>query len=169
MATTVAKKNGVRRVVKFEHVSGQAALRLLATARALGQAERDGHRDQSLRGKNLALLTPSPGPAAALFVAAVEQLGAITSRVGEDLLNVHDASELKRLAQLLDRLYDAVECQGVPLHIVRQLGDLATVPVFDGIACDTHPTAALADQLDGCSHDDARRWMLQAALVITIA
>lgn len=156
-------------VVRFEQVSSQAAHKLLATARALGQAERAGHRDQSLRGKNLALLTPSPGPAATLFVSAVEQLGAKASRVGEDLLAVNDPHELQRLAHVLDRLYDAVECQGVSPGTVQRLSDLATVPVFDGIASDTNPTAPLADQLEDCgSHADARRWVLQAALLLTI-
>jgi len=158
-------------VVRFEQISSQAARKLLTTARALGEAELGGHRDQSLRGKNLALLSPTPGPEAALFVAAVEQLGAMASRVGDDLLAVNDPHELQRLAQLLDRLYDAVECQGVPPRVVQRLSDLATVPVFDAIAGDAHPTAQLADELDDgrASHDDARRWILQAALVLTVA
>jgi len=156
-------------VVRFEQVSSQAARKLLVTARALGDAELGGHRDQSLRGKNLALLTPTAGPAAALFVAAVEQLGAMVSRVGEDLLAVQDTRELQKLAHLLDRLYDAVECQGVATGIVQRLSDLATVPVFNGLACDTHPTAPLADQLDDTpSRADARRWILQAALVLSV-
>jgi|KBSSwiStaDraftv2_1062776.scaffolds.fasta_scaffold192073_2 ornithine carbamoyltransferase len=159
-------------VVRLEQVSNQAARKLLATARALGRAERDGHRDQSLRGKNLALVALSPGPAAALFVAAVEQLGATASQVADALLTVNDPHELQRLAHLLDRLYDAVECQGVSAAIVQRLSDIATVPVFGGIACDTHPTATLASALindDGAADADARRWILQAALLITVA
>jgi len=157
-------------VVRFEQVSSQAAHKLLTTARALGQAELGGHCDRSLRGKNLALLSPTPGPEAALFVAAVEQLGAMASRVGSDLLAVSDLQELQRLAQVLDRLYDAVECQGVPTRVVQRLSDLATVPVFDGIASNAHPTAQLAEQIGDCaSHDDARRWILQAALVLTVS
>jgi len=156
-------------VVRFEQVSSQAARKLLVTARALGDAELGGHRDQSLRGKNLALLTSSPGPSAALFVTAAEQLGAMASRVGEDLHAVSDPQELQRFAHMLDRLYDAVECQGVSTDVVQRLSELATVPVFDGIACETHATAPLADQLDPSpSRSDARRWILQAALVLSV-
>jgi len=154
--------------VRFEQVSAPAARSLLATARALGEAESGGHRDPLLRGRNLALLTPQSGPAAELFVDAVEQLGAMVSRVGGELLAEDDPRELQRLAHLLDRLYDAVECEGLPTHVVQRLSDLAAVPVFDGIACDTHPTAALSDQLGG-SRSDARRWILQAALVLSLA
>jgi ornithine carbamoyltransferase len=52
---------------------------------------------------------------------------------------------------------------------VQRLGSLATVPIFDGIACESHPTAPLAKELDDCgSSSDARRWIVQAALLLTI-
>ena len=155
-------------MVRFEQVSGQAARQLLTTARALGCAEAAGHRDQSLRGKNIALLVQGPGPAADQFILAVEQLGAQASRVGADMLAANEEHELQRVARVLDRLYDAVECQGMPPDRVRQLSDLATMPVFDGVACDDHPTARLAEQLDDCNRADARRWILQAALLLTM-
>jgi len=156
-------------VVMCDRLSGHAERRLVAAARALADAERAGSRGQPLRGKNLALWAPSPGPAAALFIAAVEQLGASTSQISEAFA-LRDEHELQRVARMLDRLYDAVECQGVPAASVRRLGDLATVPVFDGIACETHRTAALADQLADCgSAADARRWILQAAVLQTMA
>ena len=155
-------------MVSFEQMSGQAARQLLTTARALGRAEIAGQRDQSLRGKNIALLVHRPGPAADLFILAVEQLGAQASRVGADMLAADEEHELQRVARILDRLYDAVECQGVPTARVRQLSELATMPVFDGVACDDHPTARLAEQLDDCSRADARRWILQATLLLTL-
>jgi ornithine carbamoyltransferase len=156
-------------VVRFEQVSSQAARELLTVARSLGKAEIGGNRTQSLRGKNIALLTRAPGPAADLFVAAVEQLGANASKIGDDMLAVQDEHELLRVARVLDRLYDAVEFQGVPAATVQRLGSLATVPIFDGIACESHPTAPLAKELDDCgSSSDARRWIVQAALLLTI-
>ena len=157
-------------VVMFDRLSGQAERRLVASARALAQAEIAGSRDQPLRGKNLALWAPTPGPAAALFMTAVEQLGATTSQIGDEQLAMQDERELQRVARMLDRLYDAVECQGVPAASVRRLSDMATVPVFDGIACETHSTAALASELADCgSPADARRWILQAAVLQTVA
>jgi ornithine carbamoyltransferase len=154
--------------VRFDQVSSQTASKLLTAARALGSAEARGVHDQPLRGKNLALLAQAPGPSADLFVAAVEQLGAKASKIGADMLTFDDEHELQRVARVLDRLYDAVECQGVPIERVRQLSDLATTPVFDGVACDNHPTARLAEQLDDCTRADARRWVLQAALLQTM-
>jgi hypothetical protein len=42
-------------------------------------------------------------------------------------------------------------------------------PVYDGIASGVHPSAALADMLDGGAGDaDNRRYVLQALLVDTI-
>lgn len=157
-------------MVRFEQVSTQTAHKLLATARTLGRAERDGHRDQPLRGKNIALLVRDAGPLADLFVTAVEQLGAKASKVDAEMLAVNDEHELQRLALVLDRLYDAVECQGVPSASVRQLSSLVTMPVFDGLAGNGHPTSPLADQLtDVGSRADARRWILQAALMLTMS
>jgi len=156
-------------VVIFEQVSSQAAQALLTMARSLGNAEVGGNQAQSLRGKNIALLTRAPSPDADLFVAAVEQLGANASKIGGDMLAVQDEHELLRVARVLDRLYDAVELQGVPAATVQRLGALATVPIFDGIACESHPTAPLAKQLDDCGNSaDARRWIVQAALLLTI-
>lgn len=157
-------------MVRFEQVSTQAAHKLLTTARMLARAEIAGHCDQPLRGKNIALLVCDGGSAASLFITAVEQLGAKASKVGAEMLTINDEHELQRVALVLDRLYDGVECEGVARASVRRLSDLATIPVFDGIACDSHPTAALVDQLhDIGSRADARRWLLQAALLLTMA
>src|SRR5262252_1072407 len=114
-------------VVMFDRLSNQSGSALVAAARALARSELSGQRDLRLRGKNIALLTQWPGPAAALFVTAVEQLGGTTSRIGDDMLAVQGEHELQRLARMLDRLYDAVECQGVAAASVRRLSDLATV------------------------------------------
>src|SRR5262245_13780144 len=153
----------------FDRLSSQSGSALVATARALARSELAGNPHARLRGKNIALLAQWPGPAAALFITAVEQLGATTSRIGDDTLAVRGEYELQRVARMLDRLYDAVECQGVSATSVRRLSDLATVPVFDGIACDSHPTAALTHQLADCgSPADARRWILQAAVLLTV-
>jgi len=156
-------------VVMFDRLPGQAERRLVAAARALADAEKAGSRDQPLRGKKMALWAAVPGPAAALFTAAVEQLGATTSQISDRMLAVHDEAEVQRVARVLDRLYDAVECQGAPAAIVRRLSELATAPVFDGIACDSHRTAALSDQLADCGCPaDVRRWILQAAILQTM-
>ena len=155
-------------MVRFEQVSSQTASKLLTTARALGSAEGRGVHDQPLRGKNLALLAQVHGPSAELFIVAAEQLGAKASKIGADMLTFDDEHQLQRVARVLERLYDAVECQGVPIERVRQLSELAMMPVFDGVACENHPTARLAEQLDDCTRDDARRWILQAALLETM-
>ena len=79
------------------------------------------------------------------------------------------ALEVQHTARMLGRLYDAVECQGMASALVQQVGDEAGVPVFDGIATHDHPTARLAEQLEGgASSADNRRFVLQAVLLSTI-
>ena len=69
----------------------------------------------------------------------------------------------------MGRLYDAIECQGLPRDLVRQLGEEAGVPVYDGLASPTHPTARLAGRFgEGVPHAEARCLILQAALMTTL-
>ena len=54
-------------------------------------------------------------------------------------------------------------------ELVRLIGREAVIPVYDGIACATHPTAVLADRLDDrTSPEDNRRFVLQALLLGSI-
>jgi ornithine carbamoyltransferase len=70
---------------------------------------------------------------------------------------------------MLGRLYDAVECQGMDSALVGQVGRDAGVPVYDSIAALTHPTAKLAELLDGdASPEDRRCVVLQAVLLNTL-
>ena len=67
---------------------------------------------------------------------------------------------------MLGRLYDAVECQGMPLDLVQKIKAQAGVPVFFRLASADHPTAALADRLQGtASMRDKRGFVLQASLL----
>jgi ornithine carbamoyltransferase len=73
---------------------------------------------------------------------------------------------VRHTARILGRLYDAVECQGMAPELVRRVSREAAIPIYGGIACATHPTAALANQLDPQSLPaDNRRFVLQALLL----
>ena len=77
---------------------------------------------------------------------------------------------MQHTARMLGRLYDAVECQGIAPGVVRQPGNDAGVPGYDGIASQHHPTAKLADLLGSDTPPvDNRRFVLQAVLLSTIA
>ena len=136
---------------------------LLASARALQRAGRAGTLQLLLRGKNLGLLCESAdSDDAELFRRAGLTLGANVAHVRPSLSAQSSPNEVQ--------LYDAVECQGMDGALVRQVGRDAGVPVYDGIAALTHPTAKLADLLGGdASPADGRLIVLQAVLVSTLS
>ncbi len=144
---------------------------VLANARLLegttGRRERQG----LLRGKNLALIcTAAPDADSLLFQRAAVDLGAHVAHIRPDLSEPSTSAVFKHTARMLGRLYQAVECQGLPPAVVAEVGREAGIPVYDGLASRVHPLAALARCLDGDAEDERnRRLIVQAVLVSTIA
>ena len=142
---------------------------LLASARALQRAACAGATRPLLRGKNLGLLCEADDGAAELFRRAAAELGARVSHIPPSLSELSTPGEVLHTARLLGRLYDAVECLGMAPALVREVGDGAGVPVYDGLASPHHPTARLAGLLGGeTSEVENRRYVLQAVLLSTL-
>jgi ornithine carbamoyltransferase len=145
---------------------------LLANAHFLEQSG-EGARQMGelLRGKNLGLLCESEDADDAVrFRCAAKALGARVALIRPRLSELREARTLQYTARMLGRLYDAVECQGLPADLVRQVADEAGVPVYDGVASTRHPTARLAESLGGTrSLAENRQLVLQAALVSSIS
>ena len=154
----------------FEQMSSHDVNTLLANARLLQRAARAGATQPLLRGRNLGLLCEADDDRdAALFREAAVELGAHVANIRSDSSKLATPKEVQHTARLLGRLYDAVECQGMSPALVRQLGNDAGVPVYDGIASSTHPTACLAGLLGvETSPADNRRFVLQAALLSSL-
>ncbi len=145
---------------------------VLAHAQALQRAALAGRIQPMLRGKNLGLLCTADDDAgdAALFRRAATELGAHVAHIRASLSDLSTAQEILHTARLLGRLYDAVECQGLSTALVQQLAQAVDMPVYEGIASASHPTAQLAAQLDAVSSSpDRRRFVLQAVLLSTLA
>lgn len=142
---------------------------LLDSARQLRRAALGGLAHRPLQGRNIGLLGRDNGTEEAqLFTAAAQALGARvvwlpTSPWANDVV-------ARDTARLMGRLYDAVECQGLAATEVAWLRQHAGVPVFDALAGPGHPSARLAEALDGGSADPLnRRCVLQAVLMGALA
>ena len=144
---------------------------VLDQARSLQRAAAAGDLPASLRGRQLGLLCEADDSGdAALFRRAAAELGAQVAHIRPSLTELSTLPDVRRTAYMLGRLYDAVECQGVASDLVHQMGVHAGVPIYDGVASPKHPTAKLADLLDGDAlSPDKRRFVLQAVLLSTIA
>ena len=142
---------------------------VLANARLLQQAVEPPQRHRLLQGKNLALMCESADSAdARRFRDAALDLGANVAHLRTGLAEQPRDVRL-HTARLLGRLYQGIECQGLPADTVGELASEAGVPVYDGVASATHPFARLASMLDDGGRLD-RSWQLivQAVLVSTI-
>jgi ornithine carbamoyltransferase len=140
---------------------------LLDQAQALRRAAAAGRLQPLLRGKNLGLLCRDDGtPSALLFRDAAAALGAHVSHIESSRLERSSPQELEHGARMLGRLYDAVECQGLDAGLVRQLGVLSGITVFNGLAADEAQIARLVLQLgDDATSAEHRRLAMQALLL----
>ena len=162
-------------VLAFDPISPRDAALVLDQARSLQCAAAAGELPASLRGRKLGLLCEAGdyddgAGDAALFRRAALELGAHVAHIRPSLTALSTLLDVQRTARMLGRLYDAIECQGMATELVHQVGVEAGVPVYDGLASPKHPSAKLADLLDGDAlPPDKRRFILQAVLLNTIA
>lgn len=143
---------------------------LLEQARSLQRAFATGRLQPLLRGKNLGLLCADDTQAQALlFRQAASELGAHVAHIGMSLSERSAAQEVTHTARMLGRLYDAVECQGLPTAMVQQMAEVAGIAVYDGLASDERLISRLAAQLgDEAAAGANRRFVLQALLLRSI-
>ncbi len=156
----------------FDRMTAQAEQAVVAHALALQRAALTGPPQPLLRGKNFGLLceAESASGEAAMFRRAAMELGAHVAHIRASLSAFGTPQEVQHTARLLARLYDAVECQGMPSVLVYQVGLAVDMPVYDAVASQRHPTARLADLLGAESPaEDRRRFVLQAVLIGSLA
>jgi ornithine carbamoyltransferase len=159
-----------RSLTDFAAMSEQDMGALLACASELQNPSHVGMNARTLRGKNLALLCDTvDADGAALFQRAASELGAQVAHLRPSLSRFSTPQEVQHTARVLGRLYDAMDCVGMPADLVHQIGAAAGVPVFEAISSSRHPTARLANQLDGLAIDDKRCAVMQAVLLGALA
>jgi len=143
---------------------------LLANARMLQRSSEPRLKGLLLKGKNLALMCESTEDAdATLFLRAATELGARVSHIRPSLSDLATPAVRRITSQMLGRLYDGIECQGLPTPLVEQIGLEAGIPVYDGLAAKEHPTARLALLIDGDESEAGKRQLLlQTVLLATL-
>ena len=107
-----------------------------------------GKEEQKLVGKNFALIfeKASTRTRCAFEVAALDQ-GAHTTYLGPSGSQIGYKESMKDTARVLSRMYDGIEYRGFGQDIVEELGEYSSVPVWNGLTNEYHPTQILADLL----------------------
>jgi ornithine carbamoyltransferase len=129
------------RVARSVFATFAAAERLRTSARA-------GTVGQPLRGKNLALLLgASPGGDIPALRRAAQELGARVAelRFRAPAKPTSARDDVRALARMLGRMYDAVDCEALTPATVGQIEHDAGVPVCHGLCLEEHPARVVAD------------------------
>ncbi len=107
-----------------------------------------GKEEKKLIGKNFALIfeKASTRTRCAFEVAALDQ-GAHTTYLGPSGSQIGYKESMKDTARVLSGMYDGIEYRGFGQNIVEELGEYSSVPVWNGLTNEYHPTQILADFL----------------------
>ena len=132
-------------------------LHLVHGASLLKAAKVDGTERARLTGKNIALVFEknSTRTRCAFEVAAHDQ-GAHVTYLGPEGSHLGREESVADTAQVLGRMFDAIEFRGFSQKSVEQLADHAKVPVWNGLTDAWHPTQMLADVLTMAEHHEGR-------------
>ncbi len=126
---------------------------LLDLSRDLKRAKYAGIEQQTLKGKNIALIfeKSSTRTRCAFETAAYDQ-GAHITYLGPSGSQMGVKESMKDTARVLGRMYDGIEYRGFSQAIVEELAAYAGVPVWNGLTDEYHPTQIIADFLTMSEH-----------------
>jgi ornithine carbamoyltransferase len=139
--------------LKLADFSPEEITYLLDLAAELKDAKKEGHEEQKLVGKEIALIfeKDSTRTRCAFEVAAYDQ-GAHVTFIGPSGSHMGHKETVKDTARVLGRMYDAIEYRGFAQDTAEQLAEWAGVPVYNGLTDEWHPTQILADFLTFREH-----------------
>ncbi|MCL6509510.1 MAG: ornithine carbamoyltransferase [Anaerolineae bacterium] len=126
---------------------------LIELARSLKAAKKNRTERQLLTGRNIALVfeKTSTRTRCAFEVGAYDQ-GAHVTYLDPSGSQMGHKESVADTARVLSRYYDAIEYRGSRQAIVEELAEYASVPVYNGLTDEWHPTQMLADFMTMLEH-----------------
>ena len=142
-----------RHLLTFDDYTAEEISYLVDLAGELKAAKRAGREEQTLVGKEIALIfeKDSTRTRCAFEVAAYDQ-GAHVTFIGPGGSHMGHKESVKDTARVLGRMYDAIEYRGFGEAIADDLAKWSGVPVYNGLTDEWHPTQMLADFLTMREH-----------------
>src|SRR3954451_20209199 len=130
---------------------------LLDLSHDLKRAKATGTEQQRMRGNNVALIfeKTSTRTRCAFEVAAYDQGGHVTY-LDPNSSQIGHKESAADTAQVLARMFDAIEFRGKAQATVEELAASSAVPVYNGLTDEWHPTQMLADFLTMTEHSGKR-------------
>ncbi|MCL2123635.1 MAG: ornithine carbamoyltransferase [Desulfovibrionaceae bacterium] len=142
-----------RHFLKLLDFTAEELLYLLDLAARLKKAKNARKEEQYLAGRNIALIfeKDSTRTRCAFEVAAHDQ-GAHAAYLGPSGSQMGKKESMADTARVLSRMFDGIEYRGFGQDIVEELASHASVPVWNGLTNEAHPTQVLADFLTMREH-----------------
>ncbi|HHU38469.1 MAG TPA: ornithine carbamoyltransferase [Propionibacterium sp.] len=121
-------------------------MHLVDLAGELKAARREGREERRLVGKNLALIFEKGSTRTrAAFEIAAQHQGAFTTYLDSSGSHIGSKESPADTARVLERMYDGIEFRGSRQDVIEALAENASVPVWNGLTDDWHPTQSLCD------------------------
>ena len=121
---------------------------LLDLAEELKKEKHDGISHKCLEGKNIVLLFEKDSTRTRCsFEVAAYDLGMHATYLGPSGSQMGKKESIKDTARVLSRMFDGIEYRGYGQEIVETIAKYSSVPVWNGLTNEFHPTQVLADLL----------------------
>lgn len=121
---------------------------LLDLARELKEKKKKGIPHKLCEGKNVVLIFEKTSTRTrCAFEVAAHDLGMGTTYLDPSGSQIGKKESIADTARVLASMYDGIEYRGFGQEIVEQLAAYASVPVWNGLTNEFHPTQILADFL----------------------
>jgi ornithine carbamoyltransferase len=137
-----------RNFLKESDFTAEELQSLLDLSASLKAAKKAGDEEPTLRGREIALVfeKSSTRTRSSFEVAAYDQ-GAHVTYLDPSGSQLGHKESIADTAQVLGRMYDAIEYRGSAHADIEELAANAGVPVYNGLTDEWHPTQMLADFL----------------------
>ncbi len=121
---------------------------LLKVAATLKKQKRNNESHRYLKGKQVALIFEKDSTRTrCAFEAGAVDLGMQATYIGPTGSQLGKKETIADTARVLCRMYDGIEYRGFDQTIVEDLAKYSSVPVWNGLTNEFHPTQMLADVL----------------------
>ncbi len=119
---------------------------LLKVAMTLKKQKHNGESHRYLKGKQVALIFEKDSTRTRCsFEAGAVDLGMQATYIGPTGSQLGKKETIADTARVLCRMYDGIEYRGFDQKIVEDLAKYSSVPVWNGLTNEFHPTQMLAD------------------------
>ncbi len=121
---------------------------LIDLAAQLKAQKKSGIPHTVFQGKNIALIFEKTSTRTRCsFEVAAHDLGMQTTYLDPSGSQIGKKESIADTARVLSRIYDGIEYRGFGQEIVEELAKCSSVPVWNGLTNEYHPTQILADML----------------------